>query len=157
MKITRAEYEELKRQHEELTEKLKIVEIEKFEVKVPKSFENYWMVYEDGSVDWIGGENWYDEYKQGLVFKTKEEAERYVKERDLLTRIKHWAEIHNKPTEKDCYLRWEITRASGKVYIKDLDEEIWGYGFCKLPCFYSYETAQACIDEFGDEIVEVMC
>jgi hypothetical protein len=29
--------------------------------------------------------------------------------------------------------------------------------FSKLPHFKSYEIAQACIDEFGDEILEVFC
>ena len=43
------------------------------------------------------------------------------------------------------------------VFKEDKAEDILQKAVIKLPNFKSREIAQACIDEFGDEILEVFC
>lgn len=99
-------------------------------------------------------------YKIGLLFYTKEEAEQFLKEQTLIKKIKCWAKEQQGDWEPD----WNNTNQ--RKYCVDVDrlnkkticDWCWGHDkLSKLPYFKSKEIAQACIDEFGDEIVEVFC
>ena len=99
-------------------------------------------------------------YKKNLMFDTKEEAEQFLKEQTLIKKIKCWAKEQQgnwKPDWNDinqCKYCVNIDR-----FIKEIICECcWGYDkLSKLPCFKSGKIAQACIDEFGNEILEVFC
>lgn len=98
-------------------------------------------------------------YESGLLFDTKEEAEQFEREQTLIKKIKCWAKEQQGDWQPDwsndeikyfieygnCYGNLEID------FYKTINT------FSKLPYFKSQEIAQACIDEFGDEILEVFC
>ena len=99
-------------------------------------------------------------YEKGLMFNTEEEAEQFLKEQTLIKKIKCWT----KEQQKDWQPDWkdiDECKYFIKIYVED--KELWvnstytGNTFLKLPFFKSQKTAQACIDEFGDEILEVFC
>ena len=135
-----------------------------YEVEVPEDIENYYYVDEIGSVNLLSDsfvESDYDElYKRGLAFKTKEEAEQFDKERILLFKLHKWAEEHNggwTPNWNDYKEeKWTV------MYHNECEEfeiyENYRYReFLKLPYFESEEIAQQFIEEFGEEIKEVLC
>ena len=99
-------------------------------------------------------------FENGLFFETIEEAKHHLKECKLLFTIKKWAKEKNEGWVPD----WEDDE--GKkwyVYYNHIEESLkvmWYYNstnFIKLPYFKTEEIAQACIDEFGEEIKEVLC
>lgn len=98
-------------------------------------------------------------FEMGEYFKTKKEAEQYLRECKLLFRIKQWAKEKNDGWEPD----WEDDDEEKYfiTYFKnnsiDLSWEItWGMiNFTKLPYFKTVEITQECIELFGDEIKEV--
>lgn len=99
-------------------------------------------------------------FENGLFFETIEEAKHHLKECKLLFTIKKWAKEKNEGWVPD----WE--EDEGKkwyVYYNHIEESLkvmWYYNstnFIKLPYFKTEEIAQACIDEFGEEIKEVLC
>ena len=99
-------------------------------------------------------------YKTGLLFNTKEEAEQFLKEQTLIKKIKCWT----KEQQGDWQLDWDdINQRKYYVNIDRFNKETfwdwhWEYDkLSKLPYFKSKEIAQTCIDEFGDEILEVFC
>lgn len=99
-------------------------------------------------------------YDIGLLFDTKEEAEQFIKEQTLIKKIKCWA----KEQQGDWKPDWSDTNQR-KYYVDvyRLNKKIicgwcWGHDkLSKLPYFKSEEIVRACIDEFGDEILEVFC
>lgn len=98
-------------------------------------------------------------FEYGIYFKTKEEAEQYLKERKLLFKLQQWAKEKNNGWVPD----WEDTEYKYYIYYNHNEEE-FGIGwstvtdnFKKLPYFKTQEIAQECIDIFGDEIKEVLC
>lgn len=97
-------------------------------------------------------------YNIGLYFDTKKEAEQFLKEQTLIKKIKCWA----KEQQGDWKPDWSDT--SQRKYYIEIDhfsketkyDWYWDHDqLSKLPYFKSQEIAQACIDEFGDEILEV--
>lgn len=98
-------------------------------------------------------------YIRGLASETREQAEQHDKELILLFKLHKWAEEHNGDWTPD----WE--ECDDKFYVA------YHYGFncfqvcsnmrlnvfCKLPYFKSEEIARKFIEEFGDEIKEVLC
>ena len=101
-------------------------------------------------------------FETGSYFKTKEEAERYLRERKLLFKLHQWAKIKNEGWEPDwedgvqrkVYITYYKT---SKGYFDFADESTWTSNrFSKLPYFKTIELAQECIDLFGDEIKEVL-
>ena len=95
-------------------------------------------------------------YELGLYFDTYEEAKQFKRERALIKKIKCWA----KEQQGDWQPDWR--NSEQMKHILNYNElSIWGYYgndiFSKFPYFKSQEIAQACIDEFGDEILEVFC
>ena len=99
-------------------------------------------------------------YELGLYFDTKEEAEQFKREQVLIKKIKCWA--------KEQQGDWEPDWSDGdekKFYIyydgqnEMLRIHTWSVSniLSTSPTLKTIEIAQACIDEFGDEIVEVFC
>ncbi len=98
-------------------------------------------------------------YKTGLLFDTREEAEQFIKEQTLIKKIKCWTKEQQgdwKPDWDNDEIKYFVVYDNryGSLGI-DFYKTI--YTFSKLPYFKSEEIAKACIDEFGDEILEVFC
>lgn len=162
--------EELKQQIEQLEQQIKDlkvklekeVEEEPYEVKLPKNIEDYVYINNVGNIYnlnilTISGIE--KIYKRGLTFKTVEEVEQYDKERILLFKLHKWAEEQNegwtpnwkKGDEIKYFIiydnRYETLKVDNYAIIKE---------FCKLPYFKSEEIAKQFIEEFGEEIKEVL-
>lgn len=135
-----------------------------FELTYPE--KDYWVYCVDGDTGKIvevyyTANNTTDRFlfEHGYYFETKEEAEQHLKESKLIFKLKQWAKIHNEGWEPN----W--CNGEGKFRIDVRVEErlvnirrVLVYdGLVKLPHFKTREIAQACIDEFGDEIKEVFC
>lgn len=134
-----------------------------YQVKIPSDLENYYTIDIDGSIEGLYG---YTNgirvlfYLRGLAFKTKTEAEQYLKKSILLFKFHDWAEEHNGGWTPN----WKDLDENKHSVTYDYDENKfriksswYGNRFSKLPCFISYDIAQQFVDEFGDEIIEVFC
>ena len=135
-----------------------------YEVEVPEDLDYYYYVDELGKVHSIGEKiNYYEfekVYQRGLVFKTEEEIEKYEKERILLFKLHKWAEEHNGGWTPN----WKDFKEEKYTIVYDHDcEKFYVYlnfyygDLSKLPLFKTEEIAQQFIEEFGDEIIEVLC
>lgn len=168
--MTNEELEQkVKRLEEQLTEvriellerKAPFIPYKPYEVEVPEDVEDYYYVDETGLIErlWVYDINEQIEvFKRGLAFKTIEEAKQYDKERILLFKIHKWAEEHNKgwiPDWKDCYDKFYITYHHGLDWFK-ICSNMRANAFNKLPYFKSEELAREFIEQFGDEIKEVL-
>lgn len=159
--------QEVKRLEEQITNlKIKILEskAEKkaYEVEVPENVEDYYYVDETGLIErlWAYDINEQIEvFKRGLAFKTKEEAEQYDKERILIKKLKDWAEKYNggwtvnwEESEDKFYIDYHYASKCFQVKIA------WHANtFHKLPYFKSEKIGQQFIEEFVEEIKEVLC
>ena len=152
--------ESLTQRFEALEEK---VEKKPYEVEVPKGIEDYYFIDESGAPDYVfiyAKQNQKEVYQRGLAFTTREKAEQYDKERMLLFKLHKWAEEHNggwKPDWKDFdEYKYSVTFDFDdyEFLIKDSWYE---NAFSKLPYFISRAIAKQFIEEFGDEIKEVLC
>jgi hypothetical protein len=139
------------------------VEKKSYEVKVPKNLKNYFCVDEGGDIKKISiyNEIWSKKiYECGSAFETREAAERYDRERILLFKMHKWAEEHNggwKPDWKD-FDEYKFSVAFDFDEYKFLIKDSWYENtFSKLPYFISRVIAEQFIEEFGDEIKEVLC
>ena len=162
--------QEVKRLEEQLTElRFKILESKgglipynPYEVEVPEDVDGYVYINNLGNIYGLNtltiGEC-EKIYKRGLAFKTREEAEQFDKERILLFKMHKWAEEHNEDWTPD----WEDWQE--RKYIvehdtssKELKTAFYVYlqPLTKLPYFKSEEIAKQFIEEFGDEIKEVL-
>ena len=133
-----------------------------YQVEIPADLENYYTIDIDGSID--GLYRYTNEmrvlfYLRGLAFKTKTEAERYLKKSMLLFKLNKWAEEHADgwiPNWKDfdeekCTVMYDNEDKKFDTY------ETYIYrDFTKLPVFKSKEIAEQFIEEFGEEIKEVL-
>lgn len=132
-----------------------------YEVEVLDDLEDYYYVDEAGAIDLVGIYRKYEQkeiYIRGLAFETVEEAEQNDKERILLFKLHKWAEEHNggwTPNWNDLDEgKWAV-RYEGDIFYKYL---VYSYQyFLKLPYFKSEEIAKQFIEEFGEEIIEVLC
>ena len=167
--MTNEELEQkVKRLEEQLTEvRIELLERKAepipYQVKIPSDLENYYTIDIDGSIEGLYG--YTNEirvlfYLRGLAFKTKTEAEQHLKKSMLLFKYKKWAEEHNggwTPNWNDYNEeKWTV------MYHNECEEfeiyENYRYReFLKLPYFKSEEIAKQFIEEFGDEIKEVLC
>ena len=153
---SRAEIDELKKELEELKDK-------PYEISYPIGYKLMWYLDDCASVTSYQYYNTAVDrvfYESGLLFDTKEEAEQFKRERALIKKIKCWA----KEQQGDWQPDWNDRNQ--RKYCVDVDrfykETIYDWHrehdkLPKLPFFKSEEIARACIDEFGDEIVEVFC
>ena len=167
--MTNEELEQkVKRLEEGLTE-VRIALLERkaekkaYEVEVPEDIDDYYISDKYGEIYTLDGfsrEFVHSHYLRGLAFKTREEAEQFDKERMLLFKLHKWAEEHNggwtpnweNGDEIKYFIiydnRYETLKVDNYATIKE---------FCKLPYFKSEGIAEQFIEEFGDEIKEVLC
>ena len=159
--------QEVKRLEEQITKlRFKILEskAEKkpYEVEVPEDIEDYYTLDGYGKVYSLEGfsMNYIRcQYERGLAFKTREEAEQFKKEQILLFKLHKWAEEHN----GDWYPDWNNGDDKFSIYYFHNTESFsvcsdWNCNsFSELPYFKSEEIAQQFIEEFGEEIKEVLC
>ena len=162
--------EELQQQIEQLEQQIKDLKVKleekaekkPYEVEVPDDIEDYYYVEINGGINLVGiysEETQKEIYKRGLAFKTRAEAERYDKERILINKLNDWDKEHNGGWK----LNWEDENE--KYYISyRVQDKILGIfltryysDFRKLPYFKSEEIAEQFVEEFGDEIKEVLC
>ena len=94
-----------------------------------------------------------------MLFATAEEAEKFLKERRLLFKLHQWAKIKNKNWRPN----WSDANESKYYIYYDFDSDELDISCCyrsiefnKLHYFKSYEITNECIEEFGDEIIEVL-
>lgn len=137
-----------------------------YEVKVPEDIENYYYVDELGGIYLVKEILNFDEYEyeliyqRGLAFKTREEAEKFDKERILINKLKNWAKEHQGDWTPD----WSNFNETKRYITCKKEQGEFDMNFCrtfrhfiKLPYFKSVEIAKQFIEEFGDEIKEVFC
>ena len=155
--------EQLEQQIKDLKVKLESkVEKEPYEVEVPEDIDDYVYINNAGNtfdlntLTIVGFE---EIFKRGLAFKTREEAEQYDKERILLFKLHKWAEEHNegwRPNWKDFKeIKYYIICNKEKGEF-DINRCRCFRQLTKLPLFKTEEIAEQFIEEFGDEIKEVL-
>lgn len=133
-----------------------------YEVKVPEDIEDYYFLDETGNIVYkaLYSSNYQKKtFIHGLAFKTKEEAEQHDKERILLFKMHKWAEEHNGgwTPEWENYQNIYFIKCDCEIETL-LIERVWTTNyFSKLPYFKSHELAEQFIEEFGEEIKEVLC
>ena len=139
------------------------VEKKPYRVEMPGDIGDYYNPDEYGTVEHLEGystsfvENC---YIRGLTFKTVEEAEQYDKERILLFKLHKWAEEHNggwTPNWKDLEEEKWAAMYDNKYKFFEIYENRRYLELLKLPYFKSEEIAEQFIEEFGEEIKEVLC
>lgn len=161
----RQKIEQLEHQIKDLKVKLENkVEKEPYEVEVPEDIGEYYYISVSGDIDLVDDEFFeydYDgAYLCGLAFKTEEEAEQYHKERILINKLKDWAKKYNKGWTPN----WKDLDENKYIVTYDYDENkfriksSWYESrFSKLPYFINCDIAEQFIEEFGEEIKEVLC
>lgn len=131
-----------------------------YEVEFPEGFEKYYILDEVGRLSVYTEKGKAEMYIRGLTFKTEEEAKQFDKERILLFKLHKWAEEHNggwTPNWNDYNEeKWTV------MYHNECEEfeiyENYHYReFLKLPYFKTEAIAEQFIEEFGEEIKEVLC
>ena len=167
--MTNEELEQkVKRLEEQLTE-VRIALLESkadkmpYEVEVPEDIDYYYISDKYGEIYTLDGfstEFVNSHYQRGLAFKTREEAEKYDKERILLFKLHKWAEEHNGGWTPD----WENFHEIKYFIICRKEQREFDINRCrrfrpltKLPYFKTEEIAEQFIGKFGDEIIEVLC
>lgn len=164
--------QEIKRLEEQIEDqinslRIKFLESEankkSYEVKVPEDIGDYVYINNIGNIYDLNTftiVEYEKIYKRGLAFKSKEEAEQFDKERILLFKLHKWAEERNggwTPNWNDSDEEKYTVRYD---YADNQLETFYSYSykeFSKLPYFISNDTAQQFIDEFKEEIIEVLC
>ena len=132
-----------------------------FEVEVPDDIDDYVHINNFGNIynlNTLTIVEFEKIYKRGLAFKTKEEAEQHDKERILLFKLHEWADWRNGdwyPNWEDCDDKFYIAYDHGLDWFK-VCSNMRVNAFHKLPYFKSEELAREFIEEFGDEIKEVL-
>ena len=162
---------ELQQQIEQLEQQIKDLKVKleekaekkSYEVEVPTDIYLYYTVNDCGEIRPLSVYTFQDRdelYKRGLTFKTEEEARQYDKKRILLFKLHKWAEEHNggwTPNWRDL----DEEKYTVRYDYKDNQlETFFSYSykeFSKLPYFISNDIAEQFIEEFGDEIKEVLC
>lgn len=162
-------YEEMKQEavDESIVQRFEALEekVEKkpYEVEVPEDLEDYFYVDETGIIYKLSVYVKAEQIKilnRGLAFKTKEEAEQFDKERILINKFKDWAKEHQRdwtPDWKD-FDEYKFSVTFDFDDYEFLIKDSWyENAFSKLPYFISRAIAKQFIEEFGDEIKEVLC
>lgn len=168
--------QEVKRLEEQITNlRIKILEskapfipYKPYEVEVPEDLEEYYMLEEGGDVLKANtySEKWRRKtFIRGLVFETREQAERYDKKRILINKMEDWAKKHNgdwtpdwNDDDETIYEvqidRFPMYGCDSPLVINEVEEV---RSISIFPYFYSHEIAREFIDEFRGEIEEVLC
>lgn len=173
---TKSNYNKVKKMYEEMKQEAvdnsivqrfealeEKVEKKPYEVEAPENIGDYYTIDDWGEIyDFEGFTIEYAEhrYRSGLAFKTVEEAKKYYKERELLFKLHKWAEEHNEGWTPD----WDDFEEKQYHVVYDYEDkqfyvryEHYSETFTKLPYLKSYNLAEQFIEEFGDEIKEVLC
>ena len=154
---SQAELDELKKELEELQKK-------PYEISYPDNGTEVYIISDlDGGIegrkyDVSDGDEIL--YQLGLYFDTYEEAKQFKRERALIKKIKCWAKEQQgdwKPNWSENTLKYDIYCHYGIEKELKISDVYYVNDIKKLPYFKSKEIAEACINEFGDEIVEVFC
>ena len=134
-----------------------------YEVEVPEDVGDNYFIGEYGNIYSLEGCNMNlarIQYRLGLAFKTEEEAEQHLKESILLFKLRKWAEEHNGGWTPN----WDDFEEKQYHVVYDYEDkqfyvryEHYSETFTKLPYLKSYNLAEQFIEEFGDEIKEVLC
>lgn len=133
-----------------------------FEVEVPDDINEYYTVNTRGELQKL---SFYANsiqgqlYRRGEAFEYEEDAFAHDKEKILLKKLEDWAEEHNGdwyPDWEDCDDKFYIAYHHGLGWFK-VCSDMRVNSFNKLPYFKSNELALEFIEEFGDEIKEVLC
>ena len=163
--------QKVKRLEEQLTEvriellerKASFIPYKPYEVKVPDDIDDYVYIVGSGDIydaDELSNGALEDVYNRGLVFETREKAEQFDKERILLFKLHQWAEERNGGWISDWSDNGESKHYVGYDYEEKELIVSFTYewqNFTKIPVFKSEEIAQQFIEEFGEEIKEVLC
>nr|DAR17949.1 MAG TPA: hypothetical protein [Caudoviricetes sp.] len=139
----------------------KLNETERFEVEVPDDIETYFTTDIKGRLQKLG--HYTSDiheyiYKYGEAFETSDDAILYYKEKILLKKLEDWADWRNGdwyPDWEDCDDKFYIAYHHGLGWFK-VCSDMRVNSFNKLPYFKSNELALEFIEEFGDEIKEVL-
>ena len=164
-------YKELEQEVKRLEEQIKDLKVKleekaekkAYEVEFPEDINHLAYLDEDGYCIPLEDYDYKPKkyiYIRGLAFGTREEAERYDRERILLFKLRKWEEEHNggwTPNWNNCNETkyFIIFDKLYKTFKIDCYARI--KPFSKLPYFKSEEIAELFIKEFGDEIKEVLC
>lgn len=156
--------QELSNEIDRLKKELEKLQKKPYEISYPDDgTEVYFISVVDGEIK-ARGYNVLDNRDKhlcdiGLLFDTEEEAEQFKREQTLIKKIKCWTKEQQGNWQPD----WEERTTKYFINILRDDSSVSvrrTIGFDVLPKllhFKSHEIAQACIDEFGDEILEVFC
>lgn len=132
-----------------------------FEVKIPDDIETYYTINTRGELQILSfySRSIQEEiYKRGEAFEISDNALLNNKEKILLKKLEDWAEEHNGewyPSWEECDDKYYIYYHHGLECFQVSSE--WRIAFFyKLPFFKSEELAREFIEEFGDEIKEVL-
>ena len=155
-------FEQLEQQIKDLKVKLEEkAEKKPYEVEVPEDIEDYYVLDGYGKVYSLKGFSMnYTrcQYERGLTFKTREQAEQFKKEQILLFKLHKWVEEYNGGWTPDWNDAEEPKYYTAYGYYGLTIK--WNYccsTFTKLPYFKTREIAEQFIEEFGEEIKEVLC
>lgn len=98
-------------------------------------------------------------FEHGLYFNTEQEAEQSLKERKLLFKLHQYAKEKNEGWEPDWsnYDTKYVVYYNAKTGFLGINAYNWSNHISLLPTFKTRKIAQACINEFGKEIKEVLC
>jgi hypothetical protein len=158
-------YNNIINSEEQTKEVTEVTKKKPYEISYPNNGKQiYYISYHSGQVkEWEFDINYEADkylYDIGIYFDTKEEAEQFKRERALIKKIKCWA----KEQQGDWKPDWSNTNQCKYCvgvdrFIKEIICDCcWGHDkLPKLPYFKTEEIAQACIDEFREEILEVFC
>ena len=136
-----------------------------YEVEVPDDIDDYVYINNFGRIFDSNGftvAGFEKIYKRGLIFKTVKEVEQYDQERILLFKMHKWAEKHNGEWEhelgsSDCRYCIVLRFILGEGFVLSTEENGYFDPISKLPYFKSEKIAKQFIEEFGEEIKEVLC
>lgn len=158
-------YNNIINSEEQTKEVTEVTKKKPYEISYPNNGKQiYYISYHSGQVkEWEFDINYEADkylYDIGIYFDTKEEAEQFLKEQTLINKIKCWAKEQQGDWKPDWSNENEAKHYMGYHYedkcIYVVTNKSWD-SFLKLPYFKSKEITRACIDEFGDEIIEVFC
>lgn len=98
-------------------------------------------------------------FEDGLFFETIEEAKHHLKERKLLFKLHQYAKEKNEGWEPDWsnYDTKYVVYYNAKTGFLGINAYNWSNHISLLPTFKTRKIAQACINEFREEIKEVLC
>lgn len=151
----------------DLSNELKKIDNEKkkrFEVELPEdNTEVYFINDYDNTINFDdfqeSSEDDETRFRNGMLFESAEEAEKFLKERRLLFKLRQWAKMKNEGWKPD----WN-NFSQRKFFVKyssfsNALQSTSSSDYCslsKLPCFKTEEIVEECIELFGDEIKEIL-